>query len=223
MSLIVLHDIRKTYGKGQAALKALNGVSLAVAKGEMVAIMGRSGSGKSTLLNILGGLDGMSAGRYVFNGRELDFKRQNELAAFRNQYIGFIMQHFALIDEMTVYENVALPLRYRGLTPGRIEKKVMTMLGNLEISDKRHSYPGELSGGQCQRVAIARALINDPEVILADEPTGSLDGTTEKVILDIFRELNQAGKTIILVTHDPEVAALSRRIVRLHDGQILAG
>lgn len=220
MPVLEAKNIYKVFGKKDAAVHALNGVSIAVKSGESVAIMGKSGSGKSTLLNILGGLMSMTSGELFYNDKPLDFSRRKELIQYRRDEVGFIVQYFALVNDMTVFDNVALPLRYKGMRIKKIREKVMNTLKTLEISDKSKAYPDELSGGQQQRVAIARALVKEPKIILADEPTGALDVQTEKSVLHILRELNRQTKTVILVTHDHSVAEICSRIIYLSDGTL---
>ena len=219
-NIIELVDVKKTYGKSGAAVSALQGVSLSIKKGEMVAIMGKSGCGKSTLLNTLGGLITMDSGEYIYKGKKIVTTKQKELTRFRRKEIGFVVQYFALIDDMTIHKNVEIPLKYLGYSSKERKEKVLKALEELELSEKRKAYPTELSGGQQQRVAIARAIVKEPDLILADEPTGALDEATGEVVMDIFRKLNNQGKTIIIVTHDPNVAAKCDRIIRLRDGKV---
>lgn len=219
-NIIELVDVKKTYGKSGAAVSALQGVSLSIKKGEMVAIMGKSGCGKSTLLNTLGGLITMDSGEYYYKGKKVVTTKQKELTRFRRKEIGFVVQYFALIDDMTIHKNVEIPLKYLGYSSKERKEKVLKALEELELSEKRKAYPTELSGGQQQRVAIARAIVKEPDLILADEPTGALDEATGEVVMDIFRKLNNQGKTIIIVTHDPNVAAKCDRVIRLRDGKV---
>lgn len=218
MSIIQLSNVDKTYGVGEASVRALRNITLTINSGEMVAIMGRSGSGKSTLLNVLGGLTKIDRGNYYFDGGLLDYSSPDKFSRFRRQNIGFIVQHYALIDNYTVYENIALPLHYSGLPKRQISERVNRVLSKMEIADKQHRYPAELSGGQRQRTAIARAIVNDARIILADEPTGALDADTEAVIMQHFMSLNNEGKTIVIVTHDSEISKLCNRTVCLRDG-----
>jgi len=217
--LIKLNKIHKHFGKGNSLVKALDGLSLQVKAGEMIAVMGKSGSGKSTLLNIIGALDTIDYGDYYFNDEKLAFKNSNQMALFRHNKIGFIMQNFALINHKTVLENIALPLKYNGLSRREITSRVMQSIESIGLKDKVNSYPHQLSGGQCQRVAIARALINNPEILLADEPTGALDSYTEKEIMSLLLHLNREGKTMLIVTHDPKISELCSRTVQILDGR----
>lgn len=220
MSLIELRDIRKVYGTGDGAVNALNGISLCIEKGDMLAIMGTSGSGKSTLLNIIGCLDKSTSGEYFFDRQ--DVKRYKNISMLRNKGFGFIVQYFALIDDYSIYENVVVPLEYTKISRKAKKEKILKMLKSLGIEDKIDKTPKELSGGQCQRVAIARALINDPDVILADEPTGALDKKTSSEIMKILKELNNQGKTIIIVTHDENIAKQCNTIIKLEDGMLIS-
>lgn len=220
MELIKANDLSKTFGKKDATVQALEKVSVEINNGEYVAIMGKSGSGKSTLLNIIGGLMEMDSGEFYYKGTQLDFSKRKVVTDYRRSKIGFIVQYFALIDDLTVFDNIALSLRYKKMTKRQMKKEVESTLEDLGISDKAKAYPNELSGGQQQRVAIARAIIKKPEIILADEPTGALDEATEQDVLDLFGNLNKKGMTIVLVTHDDKVASCCDRIIRLRDGQV---
>ena len=221
-NIISLKGICKTYGKGDGLVTALNPINLDIQKGEMVAIMGKSGSGKSTLLNLIAGLDVPDSGEYIYNGKEINTKNQNKMAKFRRNDVGFVVQHFALIDEYSVQQNIALPLRYGKLKGVSTKKRVKEIAERLEIADKLRKYPSQLSGGQAQRVAIARAIAHKPSLLLADEPTGALDEETGKSIMNLFKEINKEGTTVIVVTHDANVASFCQRTIRLHDGNIIS-
>jgi len=205
---------------GQQQLQVLKGVSLDIYKNEYVSLMGPSGSGKSTLMNILGCLDSPTAGTYVLNGQDVSKMTDNALAEVRNKEIGFVFQQFNLLPRLTALENVALPLIYAGMPKSQRNEKAMQVLEKVNLTDRSHHKPNELSGGQCQRVAIARALVNDPSLILADEPTGNLDTKTSYEIMDIFGKIHASGNTVVLVTHEEDIARHSHRIVRLRDGLI---
>lgn len=220
MNIIEVKNIQKIFGKKEGAVRALKGINLSVEQNEMVAIMGKSGSGKSTLLNIIGGMMSFDEGEYYFNGKIMDFKSQRVLTRFRRDKIGFIVQYFALVDDINVFQNVALPLKYQGYSRRRIKKEVMSTLTELGIADKAKAYPTELSGGQQQRVAIARAIVKKPDIILADEPTGALDENTGEEVMAILRELNKEGRTIIIVTHDAKIAESCDRTIRIKDGVV---
>jgi putative ABC transport system ATP-binding protein len=218
--IIQLQDIQKSYLMGKQALPVLKGVSLDILKNEYVALMGPSGSGKSTLMNILGCLDTPTAGLYILNGQDVSKMVDDDLADVRNIEIGFVFQQFNLLPRLTAAEYVALPLVYAGV-PRRIRiERAMAVLEKVSLEDRSHHKPNELSGGQCQRVAIARALINNPSLILADEPTGNLDTKTSIEIMDIFTAIQAAGNTVVLVTHEEDIANYAHRIVRLRDGVI---
>ena len=218
MAYIEANNIHKTFGKGDAAVHALRGASLSVDKGEMVAVMGKSGSGKSTLLNILGGLMTMDEGELRVGGKKVDFRKKKYLLNYRRREVGFVVQYFALIDDMNIYKNVSLPLRYQGIPRAKIRQRTTKMLRNLGIEEKAKSYPGELSGGQQQRAAIARALVKNAKIILADEPTGALDEDTGNDVMKLFQRLKMKNRVIIIVTHDSKVAEYCDRIVYLKDG-----
>ena len=218
MAYIEAKNIHKTFGKGDAAVHALRGSSLSADKGEMVAVMGKSGSGKSTLLNILGGLMTMDEGELRVGGKKVDFRKKKYLLNYRRREVGFVVQYFALIDDMNVYKNVSLPLRYQGIPRAKIRQRTQKMLRNLGIEEKAKSYPGELSGGQQQRAAIARALVKNAKIILADEPTGALDEDTGNDVMKLFQRLKMKDRAIIIVTHDSKVAEYCDRIVYLRDG-----
>ena len=221
MSLIHLEQIKKIYGKGNNAVHALEGIDLELEKGTMTAIMGKSGSGKSTLLNILGHVITPTAGKYIFDGKDVTKMGRNQAAKFRSQNIGFVVQHFALIQEISVRRNIALPLHYQKKNKKQMWERVDMLLEKLEIKDKGEKYPYELSGGQCQRAAIARALVAEPKILLADEPTGALDEENGKHIMEIFHKLNDGGVTIVVVTHDAEIAAECTNCVQMKDGMII--
>jgi putative ABC transport system ATP-binding protein len=219
-SIIHLEGIRKSYFMGKQELQVLKGINLDIHKNEYVALMGPSGSGKSTLMNILGCLDSPTAGQYVLNGQDVSKMADDNLADVRNKEIGFVFQQFNLLPRLTALENVALPLVYAGV--GRKERTEMAMdvIKKVGLEDRSHHKPNELSGGQCQRVAIARALVNNPSIILADEPTGNLDTKTSIEIMQIFGQIQSAGNTVVLVTHEEDIANHANRIVRLRDGLI---
>lgn len=220
MAFIKLDNIDMVYGKGTNKVHALRNIHLEINQGDFVAIMGKSGCGKSTLLNILGVVTKPKDGSYLFGDTEVTCLNLDTSAKFRNRNIGFVVQHFALIKDLTVRENIGLPLVYQSCRKKEIDVRVGEVLKQLEIEDKADCYPTELSGGQCQRVAIARAIVSHPQVILADEPTGALDEENGRNILRIFDKLNQEGVTIIMVTHDREIAQNCKRIVYLRDGKI---
>lgn len=221
MEILKMDNIKKIYGKGEAAVNALNGVSAVINEGEMLAIMGASGSGKSTLLNILGLLDQQTEGDYYIKGKKVNDYSEKERAKLRGDFFGFVVQDFALIPSMNVLNNVKLPLDYSSASKKEKRKRVEALLTKLGIEMKIKSYPNQLSGGQKQRVAIARALINNAEVILCDEPTGALDSKNSTIIMDLFKELKKEGKTIIIVTHDKNVANCCDRTITISDGKIL--
>lgn len=216
--IIHLSDIRKNYFLGRQVIEVLKGISLDIYKNEYVALMGPSGSGKSTLMNILGCLDTPTGGTYVLNGKDVSRMSDNDLADVRNQEIGFVFQQFNLLPRLTAVENVALPLVYAGVPKKERMEKAMQVLEKVSLADRSHHRPNEMSGGQNQRVAIARALVNDPSIILADEPTGNLDTKTSYEIMDIFEQIHAGGNTVVLVTHEEDIANHARRIIRLRDG-----
>jgi putative ABC transport system ATP-binding protein len=218
--LIDIRDITKVYDMGEERVHALDGVSLAVARGEYIAIMGPSGSGKSTLMNLIGCLDTPSSGSYVLNGREVARMTDDELAQIRNQEIGFVFQTFNLLPRTNALQQVELPLVYSGVSKKERRERAVRALTAVGLGDRMSHQPNEMSGGQRQRVAVARALINNPSILLADEPTGNLDSQTGAEIMALFDELNSRGNTIVLVTHEEDIAAHARRIVRLRDGKV---
>ncbi|HDR4511587.1 ABC transporter ATP-binding protein [Bacillus cereus] len=221
MGLIELKDIKKVYSNKNHNTFALNGINLTIYKGEIIAVMGRSGSGKSTLLNVIGLIDMPNEGEYTLNGKSLTEIRANKVHKIRNEMIGFIFQYFALLKEHTVLDNVVLPLTYRKLKQRERENKAKFYLEKVGLKEHMYKTPDELSGGQQQRVAIARALVGEPELILADEPTGNLDRKTGEEIMNLLLQLNEEGRTIIIVTHDMEVANKCNRIIELVDGEIV--
>jgi putative ABC transport system ATP-binding protein len=218
--VIDIENITKHYVMGEETVHALRGVSLQIRRGEYLAIMGPSGSGKSTLMNMLGCLDTPSSGRYFFNGKDVSAMNDDELAAIRNHEIGFVFQTFNLLPRSTSLRNVELPLIYAGMDPEVREEKAAHALREVGLGDRMQHKPNELSGGQRQRVAIARALVNDPSIILADEPTGNLDSKTGEEIMQLLENLYQRGNTIILVTHEPDIARHAKRSVHLRDGLV---
>ena len=220
MSLIALQGVTKVYRVGEQEIRALDGIDLTIDEGEFVSIIGPSGSGKSTLMHLLGCLDTPTAGRMEICSRDLSHAGANELAQMRNREIGFVFQSFNLLPRLDVLANVELPLIYSGR--GSVERKRLARLAAEEVGlgDRLGNRPSQLSGGQCQRVAIARALVNGPRIVFGDEPTGNLDSATGAKILEIFETLNTAGKTVVLVTHDPVIAARTRRTIEIHDGKI---
>nr|WP_295866545.1 ABC transporter ATP-binding protein [uncultured Chitinophaga sp.] len=219
-SVIHLEDIKKSYFLGKNELPVLKGVSLDIFKNEYVALMGPSGSGKSTLMNILGCLDTPTSGKYILSGHDVSKMEDNALAGVRGKEIGFVFQQFNLMPRLTALENVAVPLIYAGIGKKEREEKARMMLERVKLGDRYKHKPNELSGGQCQRVAIARALVNDPSLILADEPTGNLDTKTSIEIMEIFGTIHASGNTVVLVTHEEDIADHARRIIRLRDGVI---
>lgn len=219
-SVIHLEDIRKSYFIGKNELPVLKGINMDILKNEYVALMGPSGSGKSTLMNMLGCLDTPTQGRYVLSGHDVSKMEDDALARVRNKEIGFVFQQFNLMPRLSALENVAVPLIYAGVNKKDREDKARYMLERVGLGERYKHRPNELSGGQCQRVAIARALVNDPSLILADEPTGNLDTKTSIEIMDIFGKIHASGNTVVLVTHEEDIAAHARRVVRLRDGLI---
>ena len=219
-NIINTSEISKKYTMGTEIIMALQSVSMTINKGEYVAFMGPSGSGKSTLMNIIGCLDTPTYGTYILNDKNVSHLSENELAKIRNKEIGFVFQTFNLLPRASALENVALPLIYAGYSSANRKEKAMSILENVGLADRANHKPNELSGGQRQRVAIARSLVNDPSIILADEPTGNLDSKTSYNIMDLFDKLHENGNTIITVTHEEDIAAYSHRIIKLKDGTI---
>lgn len=218
--IIKIQGIKKIYKVGNQEVKALNGVDITIHKNEYVAIMGPSGSGKSTMMNILGCLDSPSSGTYILNGLDVSKMVDNDLADVRNKEIGFVFQSFNLLPRYTALDNVALPLIYSGESKEVREEKARAALENVDLTDRMHHKPNELSGGQRQRVAVARALVNKPSIILADEPTGNLDTKTSIDIMKLFEDIHDKGNTIIIVTHEEDIAKHAKRIIRLRDGLV---
>jgi putative ABC transport system ATP-binding protein len=220
--VVRLDDVHKIYRSGEVEVHAVRGVSLAIASGEFVAVMGSSGSGKSTLMNLLGCLDRPTEGRYFLDGFDVSGLDRDQLADVRNRKLGFVFQSFNLLARTSALENVELPLLYgeHRLTSAELREKAAKVLAAVGLSGREEHHPSQLSGGQQQRVAIARALINDPEVVLADEPTGNLDSLTSIEIMDIFQKLNERGITIIMVTHESDIAAYAKRNIMMRDGQV---
>ena len=219
--LIHTRDLVKVYRMGDTEIRALDNVSVDIDKGEFVAVMGPSGSGKSTFMNVLGCLDRPTSGQYVLQGRKISDLAGDELAAVRNRNIGFVFQQFNLLARTPALENVELPLVYAGVAKKDRVEKAMSMLGRVGLGERAHHHPGQLSGGQQQRVAIARALVTEPLLILADEPTGALDSRTSLEIMALLQELNRQGMTVVLVTHEPDIARFARRILGFRDGQVV--
>lgn len=220
MNIIETSQIQKRYIMGAEVVEALKDITISIRKGEYVAFMGPSGSGKSTLMNIVGCLDTPTSGSYILNGQDVSRMGENELAEIRNKEIGFVFQTFNLLPRQTALENVALPLIYAGYSRADRIEKAMGALRGVGLENRAHHRPNELSGGQRQRVAVARALVNDPSILLADEPTGNLDTKTSYEIMDLFDQLYSKGNTIVMVTHEEDIAKYSHRIIRLRDGVI---
>ncbi len=220
--MIKATGIRKIYKNGKIEVEALRGVDLFVEKGEFVSIMGASGSGKSTMMNILGCLDTMTSGKYILDGENISKISGNQLAYIRNKKIGFVFQSFNLLPKLTAIQNVELPMIYAGVKPKERHKKALEAMKRVGLSERINHKPNEMSGGQRQRVAIARSLVNEPSIILADEPTGNLDSKSSVEIIEIFQKLNFDGATIVMVTHEPDIAAYTKRIVKFTDGIIIS-
>ncbi|BAH05394.1 ABC transporter ATP-binding protein [Clostridium kluyveri] len=221
MEIIKLNKVNKIYSSRQNKVNALNNINLSINKGELIAVVGPSGSGKSTLLNIIGTLDKITDGEYLLKNQQVEKLNVSQLSQIRNKTFGFVVQHFALISDYTVFENIEIPLEY-----GKVKRNDRKILINevvvkLNLDDKINKNVKELSGGQCQRVAIARAIVNNPEIILADEPTGALDQKTGQDVMNIFKDLNREGKTVIIVTHDSKIADQCNRIIKIEDGCII--
>nr|WP_278251034.1 ABC transporter ATP-binding protein [Enterococcus sp. DIV1271a] len=219
---MTLNNIHKSYWQGGKELQVLKDISLQINEGELVAIMGPSGSGKSTLMNIIGCLDTATSGDYIVEGTDVKTLADNSLADFRNAKIGFVFQNFNLMPKLSVSQNVEMPLTYKKVNKKERRKRALDMLQLVGLEDRSEFKPMELSGGQKQRVAIARALVTNPSFVLGDEPTGALDTKTSSQIMELFKQFHQAGKTIILITHEPEIAALCQRTITLRDGQIIS-
>ena len=219
--IITVDNINKTYKNGSLELQVLKNISFKVDKGEFLAIMGSSGSGKSTMMNILGCLDNQYEGRYILDGIDISKSTENELSEIRNKKIGFIFQSFNLLPRLTALENVELPLVYSSIPKEERHKRANELLEMVGLKERTHHRPNELSGGQRQRVAIARALVNDPSIILADEPTGNLDSKSEGEIIEILQKLNKMGKTIVIVTHEPNIGEIAQRKIVFKDGEII--
>lgn len=218
--VILLNNIHKSYFMGRQAIPVLKGINLSINVNEYVALMGPSGSGKSTLMNIIGCLDTPTSGAYVLSGKDVSRMQDDELAGVRNVEIGFVFQQFNLLPRLTAWENVAVPLIYAGINRKEREERARAMLAKVGLAERAHHKPNELSGGQSQRVAIARALINNPSLILADEPTGNLDTRTSVEIMELFGQIHASGNTVVLVTHEEDIANHTHRVVRIRDGVV---
>jgi len=218
--IIHISNIRKSYFMGSQSLEVLKGLNLDIYKNEYVALMGPSGSGKSTLMNILGCLDSPTSGTYILNDKDVSKMEDADLAQIRNKEIGFVFQQFNLLPRLSAADNVALPLIYAGIAKKQRREMAMEVLQKVGLADRSHHKPNELSGGQIQRVAIARALVNSPAIILADEPTGNLDSKTSVEIMDLFSAIQEAGNTVVLVTHEEDIAGYAKRVIRVRDGVV---
>jgi putative ABC transport system ATP-binding protein len=219
--MIRLHNVCKSYQRGNMPVPVLRNVSVSIKKGEFVAIMGPSGSGKSTLLNILGCLDTADSGSYKLNNKLIQVANEDDLATIRNRWLGFVFQSFNLIPRINAEHNVELPMLYAGVPPSIRQKRALAALKIVGLADRAKHTPAHLSGGQQQRVAIARAIVNDPEIIIADEPTGALDSNASHEIMHIFQRLQESGKTIVMVTHEDEIAGYAQRVIRVRDGEVV--
>jgi len=220
MSLVLLEDVKKSYRVGDQEIRALDGVTLRIEEGEFLAIIGPSGSGKSTLMHLLGCLDTPSSGHMEICGHNLSSASADKLAEVRNREIGFVFQAFNLLPKLDVVRNIELPLVYSGVSSSERRRRAIEVAKSVGLGERLGNRPTQLSGGQCQRVAIGRALVNRPRILFGDEPTGNLDSTTGEMILEMFRQLNREGKTVVLVTHDPDVAAVTRRVIEIRDGRV---
>jgi len=220
VALVFLEDVTKVYHIGDQEIRALNGISLSIDAGEFVAIIGPSGSGKSTLMHLLGCLDTPSAGKMEICGHDVTKSNSDKLSEIRNREIGFVFQSFNLLPKLNVLENIEVPMIYTGASSAARRKRSEELVERVGLQDRRLNRPTQLSGGQCQRVAIARALVNDPKIVFGDEPTGNLDSSTGQMILGMFRELHESGRTVVLVTHDPAIAAVTHRVIEIKDGKI---
>lgn len=219
--MIELKNIKKIYNKGENEVVALGGISLKIEEGELLSVMGASGSGKTTLLNVLGGMDRMDDGEYLFKGERIDQMNNKKLDVFRSKKIGFVFQQFMLLPDYTVFENVEIPLRAQNVKRSKRRHLIMDLLKELGMEGYEKKYPKQLSGGQQQRCAIARALVTKPDLILADEPTGALDRKTGQEIMNLLKKLNKQGKTVVIVTHDPTIAEQTNRVIMVEDGLVV--